>query len=66
MYSIENGIDAGLIDQVVDPEDLIETVMLKAKDLATMGHPSYTLTKELLIREPLQKINDAISSIESN
>ncbi|MDA9867671.1 crotonase/enoyl-CoA hydratase family protein [Gammaproteobacteria bacterium] len=66
MYSIENGIDAGLIDEVVDPENLMETVMLKAKDLATMGHPSYTHTKELLIREPLQKINDAISAIESN
>ena len=66
MYSIEDGIDAGLIDEVVDPVNLMETVMLKAKDLATMGHPSYTLTKELLIREPLQKINDAISAIESN
>ena len=66
MYSIENGIDAGLIDEVVDPEYLMETAMLKAKDLATMGHPSYTLTKELLIREPLQKINDAISAIESS
>ena len=66
MYSIENGIDAGLIDEVVDPENLMETAKLKAKDLATMGHPSYTLTKELLIREPLQKINDAISDLESN
>ena len=66
MYSIENGIDAGLIDEVVDFENLMETAMLKAKDLATLGHPSYTLTKELLIREPLQKINNAISAIESN
>ena len=66
MYSIENGIGAGLIDEVVDPENLMETAMLKAKDLATMGHPSYTLTKELLIREPLQKINNAISDIESS
>jgi len=66
MYSIENGIGAGLIDEVVDAENLMETAMLKAKDLATMGHPSYTLTKELLIREPLKKINDAISAIESD
>ena len=66
MYSIENGIGAGLIDEVVDAENLMETAMLKAKDLATMGHPSYSLTKELLIREPLQKINDAISDIESS
>ena len=42
MYSIENGIGAGLIDEVVDAENLMETAMLKAKDLATMGHPSYT------------------------
>ena len=66
MYSIENGIGAGLIDEVVDAENLMETAMLKAKDLATMGHPSYTLTKELLIRKPLKKINDAISAIESD
>ena len=66
MYSIENGIGAGLIDEVVDAENLMETAMLKAKDLATMGHPSYTVTKELLIREPLKKINDAISAIESD
>ena len=66
MYSIESGVEAGLIDEVVDPENLMETAMLKAKDLATMGHPSYTLTKELLIKEPLQKINNAISDIESS
>jgi enoyl-CoA hydratase len=66
MYSIESGVEAGLIDEVVDPENLMETAMLKAKDLATMGHPSYKLTKELLIREPLQKINNAISDIESS
>ena len=66
MYSIESGVEAGLIDEVVDPENLMATAMLKAKDLATMGHPSYTLTKELLIREPLQKINNAISDIESS
>ena len=66
MYSIENGIGAGLIDEVVDAENLMEIAMVKAKDLATMGHPSYTLTKELLIREPLKKINDAISAIESD
>jgi enoyl-CoA hydratase len=66
MYSIESGLEAGLIDEVVDSENLMETAMLKAKDLATMGHPSYTLTKELLIREPLQKINNAISDIESS
>jgi len=66
MYSIQDGVEAGLVDEIVDSKDLMEAAMLKAKDLASMGHPSYTLTKELFIREPLQKINDAISDIESS
>ena len=66
MYSIQDGVEAGLIDEIVDSNNLMEAAMLKAKDLASMGHPSYTLTKELFIREPLQKINDAISDIESS
>jgi enoyl-CoA hydratase len=66
MYSLQNGVEAGLIDEIVDSNDLMEAAKLKAKDLASMGHPSYSLTKELFIREQLQKINDAISDIESS
>lgn len=66
MYSIEDGIEAGLIDEVVEPENLMEASMHKIKDLANMGHPSYTLTKELLIQELHQKINNAISAIDSS
>ena len=49
MYSLSDGKNAGLIDEIVEPEDLLSTAMEKAKDLATMGHPSYSLTKELFI-----------------
>tara|TARA_E500000081_G_C6118824_1_gene346678 strand:- start:1224 stop:1913 length:690 start_codon:yes stop_codon:yes gene_type:complete len=66
MYSIEDGIEAGLIDEVVESENLMEASMHKIKDLASMGHPSYTLTKELLIQELHQKINNAISAIDSS
>ena len=66
MYLIEDGIEAGLIDEVVEPENLMEASMHKIKDLASMGHPSYTLTKELLIQELHQKINNAISAIDSS
>ena len=65
MYSIENGISAGLIDEVVDAENLMETAMLKAKDLATMGHPSYTLTKELFINDVAESIDHAIKELET-
>ncbi|MAV60819.1 MAG: enoyl-CoA hydratase [Gammaproteobacteria bacterium] len=60
MYTLEKAKEAGLMDDVVNPEDLMQVAMEKAKDLATMGHPSYTLTKELFIAEPMSKINEAM------
>ena len=64
MYSLSDGKDAGLIDEIVEPEDLLSAAMEKAKDLATMGHPSYSLTKELFIGEVHKKINDSIKELE--
>jgi enoyl-CoA hydratase len=66
MYSIEAAVDAGLIDEAIDEKNLMEAAMLKAKDLATMGHPSYTLTKELFISELVTKINNALDELEKN
>ena len=65
MYPIESAIEAGLIDEIVEPEALMEVALTKAKDLATLGHPSYTLTKELYVAEPATKINDAINAFDS-
>ena len=64
MYSLSDGKDAGLIDEIVEPEDLLSAAMEKAKDLATMGHPSYSSTKELFISEVHKKINDSIKELE--
>ena len=66
MYTFENAKEAGLIDEVVDSNILMETAFNKAKDLATMGHPSYSMTKELYIAEPLKKINDGIDELNVN
>ncbi|MFL2709751.1 MAG: crotonase/enoyl-CoA hydratase family protein [Gammaproteobacteria bacterium] len=66
MYTFENAKEAGLIDEVVDSNILMETAFNKAKDLATMGHPSYSMTKELYIAEPLRKINDGIDELNAN
>ena len=38
----------------------------KAKDLATMGHPSYSMTKELFIADPMSKINTAMEELKNN
>ena len=66
MYQLDKAIDAGLMDQVVDSETLMDTAIEKAKDLATMGHPSYTLTKALFIKDVADKINKAIEEAESS
>ena len=64
MYTLEKAKEAGLMDDVVNPENLMQAAMEKAKDLATMGHPSYSLTKELFIAEPMSKINEAMREYE--
>ena len=64
MYTLEQSQDAGLIDDVVEMNDLMDATNKKAKDLATMGHPSYSMTKELFIAEPMKKINEAMQELE--
>ena len=66
MYTLEQAKEAGLMDEVVNAKDLMNVAMEKAKDLASMGHPSYTLTKELFIAEPMSKINEAMKEYEKN
>ena len=60
MYNFNQAQEAGLIDDVVEIDNLMTAARDKAKDLATMGHPSYSMTKELFIAEPMAKINEAI------
>ena len=65
MYTLENAIDAGLMDEVVESDSLMEVALEKAKDLSTMGHPAYSMTKELYIAETQKKIDDAINDLDS-
>lgn len=65
MYPIDAAVEAGLIDEVVDEESFENKLQEKAQDLATMGHPSYTITKELFISDVSKKIKTALEEIES-
>ena len=65
MYSIDAAVDAGLMDEAVKQEELMDLALVKARDLATMGHPSYTLTKELFIKEVATKVNSALDELEA-
>ena len=66
MYNFYQAQEAGLIDDVVEIDNLMTVAKDKAKDLATMGHPSYTMTKELFIAEPMAKINEALKEHEKD
>ena len=59
-YPISDSIDAGYLDEVVDPEELMSKSLEVAKDLATLSHPNYKLTKDLDQQAVLKIINDSI------
>ena len=63
MYSIEDAVAPGYLDEVVEPDKLIETAKAKAKDLATLGHPFYHQTKQLDQELVIKKINSGIEKI---
>ena len=63
MYLIEDAVAPGYLDEVVEPDKLIETATIKAKDLATLGHPFYHQTKQLDQEEVIKKINSGIEQI---
>ena len=65
MYQLDKAIDAGLMDQIEEAETLMDAAIEKAKDLATMGHPSYTLTKALFIKDVADSIDNAIKDLET-
>jgi enoyl-CoA hydratase/carnithine racemase len=56
-------VDAGYLDEVVDPEDLMSKSLEVAKDLATLSHPHYKLTKDLDQKEILERINNSIEEM---
>ena len=62
-YSISDSIDAGDLDEVVNPEDLMSKSLEVAKDLATLSHPHYKLTKDLDQKEILSRINSSIDEM---
>ena len=59
-YPIDQSVEAGYLDEVVDEGDLMKRAMEVATDLATLGHPHYQMTKDLDQREILERINAGI------
>tara|TARA_B100000029_G_scaffold78365_2_gene69821 strand:+ start:5564 stop:6238 length:675 start_codon:yes stop_codon:yes gene_type:complete len=60
IFSTQESIEVGYLDEVVQPEKLMERSLEKATDLATLGHPFYTNTKNTSQKEVVTKIKDAL------
>ena len=65
-YPIDQSVEAGYLDEVVDEEDLMKRAMEVATDLATLGHPHYQMTKDLDQKDILKKINAGIEVRENS
>jgi enoyl-CoA hydratase len=63
MYSIEDAVEPGYLDEVVDADKVFEIALAKARDLAVLGHPQYNETKKLDQADVIQKISDGIDQI---
>tara|TARA_B100000676_G_scaffold227155_1_gene225036 strand:- start:263 stop:934 length:672 start_codon:yes stop_codon:yes gene_type:complete len=59
-YNIEDSIEAGYLDEVVETTNLSNRAMEVANDLATLDHPHYKMTKELDQKATLDKILSSI------
>ena len=63
MYSIEDAVAPGYLDEVADQDKLFEHAMAKAKDLATLAHPQYLQTKKLDQEDVAAKIYSGIETL---
>ena len=59
-YPIDQSVEAGYLDEVVDEGDLMKRAMEVATDLASLGHPHYQMTKDLDQKDILERINAGI------
>ena len=63
MYSIEDAVVPGYLDEVTDQDSLFQLAMAKAKDLATLAHPQYLQTKKLDQEDVAKKIYSGIETL---
>ena len=65
-YPIDQSVEAGYLDEVVDEVELMKRAMEIATDLATLGHPHYQMTKDLDQKDILERINAGIEVRENS
>ena len=60
-YTPSEAVTAGLLDEVVPAEKLMETALARANDLATLPHPHYEKTKQYSQKLVVERILEALN-----
>ena len=63
-YSMEDAIEPGYIDELIEADQLYDVALVKAKDLGTLAHPQYDQTKKIDQEDVIKKISSGIDQIE--
>jgi enoyl-CoA hydratase len=64
MYSMQDAIEPGYIDELIEADQLYDAALAKAKDLGTLAHPQYDQTKKIDQEDVIKKISSGIDQIE--
>jgi enoyl-CoA hydratase len=59
-YNPEGACDAGFLDEIVDPDEVLSTSLARAESLKSIGKTQLTLTRSTARGETIKKINDTL------
>ena len=60
-YTPSEAVTAGLLDEVVPADQLVETAITRANDLSTLPHPHYEKTKQYSQKLVVERIVEALN-----
>ncbi|MCH2170850.1 crotonase/enoyl-CoA hydratase family protein [Myxococcota bacterium] len=66
LYGPDDAVDAGYLDRVVSPEDLLEAALEEAAQLAEVPQPAYRTTKASIRKEALEHIRTTLDADMGN
>ena len=63
LYEADAAVEAGFLDEAVDPEDLMDVAMAKAQDLSQLPNPGYHSTKLNVVGELRDRILESMKPL---
>ena len=63
-FSPEEALQLGLIDEIVEPEDLLNRAITIAEQLASIPEPTFKVTKEQIRRPTMERVRKSLDDLE--